>query len=125
MKITLGTFASKEIWSRPGAKVSREVLLALREYAEKLRSGQVPIGIPAFCRDEPQREAALSLDLIVDEETKLVLEREATRQGTTVDRLATHAVLVYLAELDRRLGTASGVRVQPGQASARPAETRA
>ncbi len=125
MKVTLGTFASKEIWSRPGAKVSREVLLALREYAEKLRSGHGPIGVPSFCRDEPQREAALSLDPIVDEETRLALEREAKRQGTTVDRLATHAVLVYLADLDRRLGTASGVRVQVGRASANPAETRA
>jgi hypothetical protein len=125
MRVTLGTFASSEIWSRPGAKVSQEVLLALREYAEKLRTGQVPIGIPTFCRDEPQREAELSLDLIVDKETKLVLEREAERQGTTVNRLATHAVLIYLADLDRRLGTVSGVRVRTVQAPTSPAETRA
>lgn len=125
MKVTLGTFASKGIWSRPGAKVSKEVLLALREYAEQLRSGQRPIGMPAFCCEEPQREATLSLDLLVDKETTLVLEREAKRQGTTVDRLATHAVLIYLADLDRRLGTVSGVRVQSGQTSNGPAETRA
>jgi len=111
MKVTLGTFASKGIVARPGAKVSKEVLLALREYAEKLSSGRGSIGIPSFCRNEPQGEATLSLDLIVDEETRLVLEREAERQGITVDRLATHAVLIHLAELDRRHGTASGVRV--------------
>jgi hypothetical protein len=126
MKITLGTFAFNAIGARSGARASREALLALREYAEKLRAGQSPIGIPSFCRGQAIQDGGPSLDLAVDEETRRALEREATRQGATVEELAVHAVLVYLAELDRRLGTASGVTPSAGAlASAAPRTTRA
>lgn len=117
MKISLGTIACTGFGSHLGSKLAEEAHLALRDYAEKLQAGQEPIGIPSFRRDQqPSSSVLVDLDLMLDEQTRRVLEREARRQGTSVDRLAAHAVLVYLADLDSSL---EAPRLEPGPARVR------
>lgn len=101
MKIALGTFACKGVETQLGSDVAAAVRAALADYTRRLKSGARPVGIPKLFRDSASSGAALTLDLPVDAETQVTLEREAARQGTTVSQLATHSVLVYLAELDR------------------------
>lgn len=98
MRVTLGTFARAGIASHLGTDIQAGVNTALAHYMRGLESGRAPLGLPPFYRDQ-----ALSGDaevVTVDPDTRELLEREAERQGTTVDRLATHSVLSYLAELD-------------------------
>jgi hypothetical protein len=101
VKIALGTFACKGVETQLGSDLAAAVRAALADYTRMLKSGVKPVGVPKLFRDSAQPEPALTLDLPVDPETRTTLEREAARQGTTVSRLATHSVLVYLAEIDR------------------------
>jgi hypothetical protein len=78
--------------------IEAAVNAALLHYADKLRSGRAPIALPGFCRD--QVDPAAVLDLAVEPRCQALLVRDAARQGITVSRLAAHAVLIYLAELD-------------------------
>jgi hypothetical protein len=71
---------------------------ALLHYVYKLRSGRKPVAAPRFL-DSPSNPTA-RFDLTLDRESEAVLAAEADRQHTTVTRLATHAVMVYLAELE-------------------------
>lgn len=71
---------------------------ALLHYVYKLRVGRKPVAAPRFLR--APSDIAAKFDLTFDRETEASLAREATEQHTTVSRLATHAVLVYLAELE-------------------------
>jgi hypothetical protein len=55
--------------------------------------------VPRFLRPRAEaRSAALELDL--DDETWSALSEEADRQGVDPERLAEHAVLYFLADLD-------------------------
>jgi hypothetical protein len=71
---------------------------ALLHYVYKMKSGRRPVAAPRFL--EAPLEPAARFDLTLDRETEALLAQEAARQHTTVSRLATHAVLVYLAELE-------------------------
>ena len=71
---------------------------ALLHYAYKLKAGRKPVAPPRFLGEPPAPEAKFELTL--DRDTEALLAQEAARQHTTVSRLATHAVLVYLAELE-------------------------
>jgi hypothetical protein len=71
---------------------------ALLHYVYKLKAGRKPVSAPRFLK--PPAEPAAKFDLTLDRETEVLLAQEAVRQHPTVSRLATHAVLVYLAELD-------------------------
>ncbi len=99
MKIALGTFARSGIESQLGSDVRGAVQAALCHYAGKLKSGRPPIAPPRFLPEQPLR-ANDALDLAVDSETEELLEHEAAKLGTDLNRLASHSVMVYLAELD-------------------------
>lgn len=71
---------------------------ALLHYAYKLKVGRRPVAAPRFLEAPPEPQATVELTL--DRETEGLLAQEAARQHTTVSRLATHAVMVYLAELE-------------------------
>lgn len=71
---------------------------ALLHYVYKLKSGRKPVDAPRFL-DIPSDSAA-KFDLTLDRESEAVLAEEAVRQHTTVTRLATHAAMIYLAELE-------------------------
>jgi hypothetical protein len=100
MRIALGTFACTGIRARLGSDLSTGVNSALSHYIQRLESGRTPIGIPSLCLAQAPQDPEIAIELKLDEETRAPLEREAKRQGATVDQLAAHAVLVYLADLD-------------------------
>jgi hypothetical protein len=102
MKLVLGTFARGGIEAFSGRDLSEGVQMALRHYAGRQR------------RDLPKRpdrpllrtlgEEGLSFELAVDSETEKTLECRAREYGgVSVEELATHAVLVYLADCDAQL----------------------
>jgi hypothetical protein len=82
-----------------GSDLALGVREALANYRRQLDSESPPPPVPRFAVDAMQR--VKDFDLALDEETWEGLEREAARQGVTVSELATHSVLVYLAEIDR------------------------
>jgi hypothetical protein len=99
MKISLGTLASTGIEAHLGSDLAIGVREALADYTRRLGSDAPPIEMPRVVNETAP--AAKVLDLPVSEETRRLLEREASRQGATVSQLAAHSVLVYLAEIDR------------------------
>lgn len=71
---------------------------ALLHYVYKLKARRKPVPVPRFL--ESAIDPASKFDLTLDRDSEAVLAEEAVRQHTTVTRLATHAVLLYLAELE-------------------------
>jgi hypothetical protein len=101
MKVALGTFACDGIEACLNTDIPSAVEAAVSDFVRRIDAGRAGVGIPQLARDASGGEQAHSVDLSVDERTWLLLEREATRQGATLNQLVTHSVLVYLAELDR------------------------
>jgi len=98
IKVELGKLACSGLEGHFGNDVTGGARKALLHYAYKLKAGRRPLEVPRFLRDEASPRTKFELTL--DRETEALLEREARRQLTTTSRLAAHAVLVYLAELD-------------------------
>lgn len=99
VNVELGKLACRGLEGHFGAdSVSAGTRKALLHYAYKLRAGRHPVAAPQFLRAETSPE--VRFDLTLDRETEALLAQEARRQRTTMSRLAAHAVLVYLAELD-------------------------
>jgi len=71
---------------------------ALLHYVYKLKAGRKPVPAPRFL--DSASDLVAKFDLTLDRESEAVLAEEALRQHTTVTRLATHAVMIYLAELE-------------------------
>jgi hypothetical protein len=101
VKVALGTFACNGIETYLEADVAAGVRAALNDFTERLESGRRPLSVPDALWDTVPAEPATAVDLPLDERTWHLLWREALRQGTTVDQLASHSVLAYLAEFDR------------------------
>lgn len=100
VKVALGTFACRGIEAHLGVDLSSGVRAALNDFTQRIDSGGRPLSIPAMGGGHAP-EPTYAVDLPVDEHTWAVLRREARRLGATVSELATHSVLLYLAELDR------------------------
>ena len=100
MKIVLGKFACFCIENRFGSDLRGGVQAALRFYARSLESATIPIAIPAFCVDETLKSSQMEFDLAVEAEVEAALVKEARRQAVGMRQLLTHAVFVYLANLD-------------------------
>lgn len=98
VNVELGKLACSGLEGHFGADVAGGARKALLHYAYKLRAGRGPVAAPRFLQS--QSIPHLQFDLTLDRETEAVLEQEARRQRTTMSRLAAHAVLVYLAELE-------------------------
>jgi len=84
-----------------GSDLAIGVREALANYRRQLASDTPPPTIPRFAAGALPAQPVKDIDLPLDVETWEALEREAARQGITVSQLATHSVLVYLAEIDR------------------------
>jgi len=99
VNVELGKLACKGLEGHFGpSSIVAGTRKALLHYAYKLKAGRRPVAAPRFLRADPSPE--MSFDLTLDRETEALLAQEARRQKTTISRLAAHAVLVYLAELD-------------------------
>ncbi|MFL5834744.1 MAG: hypothetical protein ACJ76B_12325 [Solirubrobacterales bacterium] len=99
VNVELGKLACRSLEGHFGAgSIAAGTRKALLHYAYKLKAGRRPVAAPRFLRAEPLPE--VRFDLTLDRETEALLAQEARRQRTTMSRLAAHAVLVYLAELD-------------------------
>ncbi len=101
MKIPLGTFACNGIEAYLDADIATGVRAALNDFTQRLASGVLPVDVPRAPLGADLTEPATAVDLSLDERTWQLLRREARKQGTTVSQLSAHAVLVYLADLDR------------------------
>jgi hypothetical protein len=107
MRVALGELARTGLESRVGSDVPGAVNTALVYYVGKLESGRGPAKYPRFAVEQGFREEGSGgdpesqVEVEVDEKIEAALEREAAAQGTTAAAIARHAVLVYLAELDR------------------------
>lgn len=101
VKVALGTFACNGIETHLDSDVAAGVRAALNDFTERLESGRRPLSLPDAPWGAELAEPAMAVDLPLDDRTWHLLWREARRQGTTVDQLAVHSVLAYLAELDR------------------------
>lgn len=100
MKITLGKIAKEGIEAHleAGGDVEAVVRTALRRYTDLLDSAEPPLLPPPFSAGRKGPDGALELRL--DAEMQDLLERQARDGSVTVEELAAHAVLLYLAELD-------------------------
>jgi hypothetical protein len=98
VNIELGKLACNGLEGHFGTDLEGGARKALLHYAYKLRSGRRPTAAPRFLK--PTSEVEAKFDLTFDRETEAVLGQEASRLRISTTNLATHAVLVYLAELD-------------------------
>jgi hypothetical protein len=105
VKVSVGKFASSGIENELGSTVGAGVLAALVHYSDRLDSGAPPLAPPRFLDDRATEDVISKLEVTVDPQLRAKLEREARRHQVALERLVTHAVLVYLADLD---GAADG-----------------
>lgn len=101
MKIALGEFAKSSIESHFGTRFAAAVHAVLVHYERRLRSSSPPIDVPRFIREQrPGDGKSFEYELAISPETQALLEREAARQGVSIDQIFAHAVFVYLADMD-------------------------
>lgn len=100
VRFKLGKFAKEGIEARTGHDVTAGVQAALLYYADRVRSARPPVGPPPFLDELRACGAVEVVEPVVGPETEAVLKGEARRHSTSVEELSTHAVLLYLAELD-------------------------
>ncbi|HET7417676.1 MAG TPA: hypothetical protein VFJ61_08645 [Solirubrobacterales bacterium] len=98
VRVELGKLACHGLEDYFGDDLRAGARKALLHYAYKLRAGRRPIAAPRFLKGPGTPEA--KLDLTLDRDTEALLGQEARRLQISTSRLAAHAVLVYLAELE-------------------------
>lgn len=105
MRVVLGTFTCGAIEAFSGRDIAAGVHAALRHYTQGEGSSQKAAELPDFFNEPWPGHSGVDLELTVDPETQALLEREARESsGVSLEQIATHAVLVYLADLDRASG---------------------
>ena len=98
VNVELGKLACSGLEGHFGTDLTVGARKALLHYAYKLKVGRRPIAAPRFLGSPSAAE--VKVELTLDRETEALLAQEADRLQTTTSRLAAHAVLVYLAELE-------------------------
>jgi hypothetical protein len=98
VRVELGKLACSGLEGHFGPDLGVGARKALLHYAYKLKAGRKPIAAPRFLNATTEVEA--EFDLTLDRETEALLAQEAKRLRISTTRLATHAIFVYLAELD-------------------------
>jgi hypothetical protein len=109
VRVELGELACSGLEGHFGSDVKAGIRKAVLHYAYKLRVGRPPVAPPRFLEEASGHRQVF--ELTFDSQVEAVLRQEALKQRVTVERLAAHAVLVYLAELEflgLELGTTPG-----------------
>jgi hypothetical protein len=99
MRVALGTFAKSALEMQVGPDIPMAINTALVYHVDKLDSGCATVRFPKFV--SPSVPGRSQVEVEVDERVEAALRSDAGRQGVSPTDLAGHAVLVYLAELDR------------------------
>jgi hypothetical protein len=99
MRVELGKFACFCLESRFGSDLTSGVQSAARYYSRQLQSssGRSPNRVRHLRAEGPIVEVEVALD----EEVLGPLEVEARSRSVDVQQILNHAVLVYMADLDR------------------------
>lgn len=101
MRVSIGTFARWCIEDRFGSDLEATVRAALCHYVERLEtSSDQPLPVPRFACDRSASGPTVELDLPIAHGLRRALEAEAREQGLPVESLLTHAIFVYIADLD-------------------------
>ncbi len=100
MKVVIGKFTRGGIESDLGFELEATVQAALAYYRGKLESGRPPLTPPAALLRGGSVEPEAIFDIPVDRVTEEIVVREARSLEVEPERLAAHALLSYLAELD-------------------------
>jgi hypothetical protein len=122
MRVVLGPLAKSGLEAHVGPQLPAAIDAALVYYVGKLKSGQRPPRFPNFASTQGNQqgnaetssprvaatEPRLEVEVAVDEQIEAALRADAEDQRVSVEDLAGHAVLVYLAELDRGGGPEAG-----------------
>jgi hypothetical protein len=99
MRVALGTFAQSALEAHVGPDIAGAVNTALVYHVDKLKSGRGTVEFPRLgpmtADDRPRVEFEVAV------EVEAALRGDAERRRISPSDLAGHAVLVYLAELDR------------------------
>ncbi len=98
MKVRLGKIAREGIEAHAEGDVDAVVRAALLRYTDLLDSAEPPLSPPPF--SAARRRSGRALEFLLDPETQALLERQARSASASVEEVAAHAVLLYLAELD-------------------------
>lgn len=113
MEISLGKFTCESIRAEIGPDLGSATAAAVEQYARELKLGGRPLAVPDWPLEGDPDGVPVALEL--DPSTEAALASEAEQRGTTVTALIRHAVLVYLADLDR-------VRADENRTFIRPSE---
>jgi hypothetical protein len=112
VRLELDDFGSEalEAQVRRGSTRDAVICTATRYYLSDRGSGRLAWRPPVFVRRGEQAASAIT-DVDLDKDTMEALEEQAQRHGVAANRLAEHALLSFLADLDRgraaaRLGDA-------------------
>lgn len=105
MKIRLGTFACAGLEAL-GSDIGVGLQAALSHYAKRLASGHTPAGFPQFRRETAYEPQGSEYEVPLERRVETALKREERRQRANLEQLATHAVFVFLADMDRLSDTA-------------------
>jgi hypothetical protein len=98
MKMTIGAFLAVAIDAH-GGELRPLISMALAHYRKALDAAERPIGVPAFL-DAPDRHRT-EVDIPIEPALEELLRAEAARQQVRVESVLSHAVFLYLADLDR------------------------
>ena len=96
--MTVGTFLAVAIDAN-GGDLRTLVSTALAHYRKVLEAAEKPVRVPRFLDSpEPRRT---EVDVPIEPALEEMLRAEAARQRVPVENLLSHAVFLYLADLDR------------------------
>jgi hypothetical protein len=99
VKVRLGKFMREGLERREGGCLEESVRAAVVEFVERVERGHLAISPPLFL-PRARRSRTREVEVDLDARIEAILRSEATRLRTSADRLAAHAVMVSLAELE-------------------------
>jgi hypothetical protein len=100
LRLALSNFARFGLESRLGDDLAASVEIALAHYARRLRSARKPVAPPAFLAGQANVEIATTVELALEPDTIAALKGEALRHHVSLEQVLSHAIFVYLADLD-------------------------
>lgn len=86
--------------------------MALLHYTRRLKSGWEPVLPPVFAFSRDPDDLCLQLELQVNPETEAALKRSAKINNVDLNQIFTHAVFVYLADLDMSASDRAPIRLR-------------